>query len=160
MGGQTETERSDRNPTQSKATPPTPLEFLSLLSPPPSLPVLQQIRSMECQSSAASRHTGVVCVCVGVCTCGQMSSPMRHCCIPLMSGTIREELGDEVEEMQRTRGRGGGEGTRGAEKETKETRTEGEQDTKQPRGKRRGVRRTCATTVKLSHFYLVRGLPK
>lgn len=153
--------KSDNNPIQSKAPPPPPPQSFSLLSAPPSLTVLQQIRSIECQSSAASCHTAIVCVCVGVCMNVQSNATLLHTFnAGVFGGTIQEELGNEVEEMQRTGGRGGGEGTWGAEKETKETRTWGEQDTKQPRGKRWGVRRTCATTVKLSHFYLVRGLPK
>lgn len=120
--------KSDNNPIQSKAptTTTTPPEFLSLLSAPPSLPVLQQIRSIECQSSAASCHTDCLCVCrcVYVCINVQSDATLPHAFnVCVFEGTMQEELGDEVEAMQRTRGRGGGEGTRGGEKETKETRT-------------------------------------
>lgn len=44
---------------------------------------------------------------------------------------------------------------RRGEKETKEARTQSNRGENEA-----GVRRTCATTVKLSHFYPARGLPK
>lgn len=51
-----------------------------------------------------------VCVCVCVCVNGQSGATSLHTFnVRMFEGTIEEEVRNEVEGMQRTRGRGGGE---------------------------------------------------